>query len=444
MYDTFQEREESLAWLDRGGGPEEGELDVASTAWPNRAEGRSPAEEIEALLVGHTRSALQHDGAVAAELSGGIDSSIAYEMCTRAMRRNRTLGESPTSVTLVISDEERPAMKRAVASATRDAGERARFIELDRHWSLKDFPDCLDRYTEPSTALIHVAYDMAINEAAVAAGASTLISGDGADSVLFAPLTRAPLSLEAGRFARFVTDLYRFSKTRRGQPFWKLAIAHGLLHEFPEFIRICCGVNFSSRSWQTVGAMRETYETPRWMGPRLSRKLPRLFLRWRRGASTTRSIRGAARRYVLRGHVESCSAALALQQDVSDQYGISRCHPYRSGLLTDYIASLQPSQWYPLVRGKRILHIIARRAWGECVPRFVRSDFTDAHRSGIAREAPRVEHWMRHSALGEINYIDVDSFLTAFRAYVAGDNAEATQIYRVLALEAWMLRNRFA
>ncbi len=51
---------------------------------------------------------------------------------------------------------------------------------------------------------------------------------------------------------------------------------------------------------------------------------------------------------------------------------------------------------------------------------------------------------MRHSALGEINYIDVDSFLTAFRAYVAGDNAEATQIYRVLALEAWMLRNRFA
>ncbi len=151
-------------------------------------------------------------GNVAAHVSGGMDSSAIALLAARTLgqRSDRLVGISMVYDRIENLKAERPYIEDALAAAPEID---ARRIDVDDVLDFDGFIRCAP-HDEPSSGLFRIGLQQASIDEATAAGATTLLTGLGADEVLSnAPYYIADL-LRTGRVREAYAEAGRWSRSR--------------------------------------------------------------------------------------------------------------------------------------------------------------------------------------------------------------------------------------
>jgi asparagine synthase (glutamine-hydrolysing) len=372
-------------------------------------------------------------GAVAAHLSGGMDSSAVVVAAREWLTAG--VGRGPLATLSLVYDRPSLVGERAYAELVlRQGGPvEGHFLKADGALDYRWFDRPLPFHDEPYGGLAGLAMEQLLLDAAERLGTATVLTGLGSDEVLeTGPYHIADL-LRRGRWWKVWREAAFWGRAWNEGP-WSVLRRVGLEAVWPVLMRDGVGAFWRGGfgSWPSLGR----FTVPPWVRPEFARR---------------HGMRRHGAEYARRWHGSPTERSVALQGieayvgDPCHWYyaaprGIHLSHPFRDPRLIGFGLGIPAS--LKLVPGRR--KPVLQEAFRGALPEEIRlrrdkRGFNDVYWRGLAGGLSRLEQMVRASPTLELGLFDADELIRVMglAARGVGDLTACERLDKTLALIAW-------
>jgi asparagine synthase (glutamine-hydrolysing) len=406
--------------------------------WLAHAEepGTDRVEEIAPRYAELLRAAVRErvQGPTLAHLSGGMDSTAVALLARDEVVAGTVPGPLHT-LSLVYERlpklaRERPYIEKALQGQTGFVAHRLVADDLLDYDGLNDPPP----HEEPYAVLWRMAMDRATVTATAAAGASTMLTGFGADEMLDGKPFHLTDWLRRGRLLAAWREAGRWAQAWNCNA-WEVLRPFGL-----EGLKAQLGIGYRG-AWRGSGDLRDLHprQVPPWVSPDFARR-----------HGLQERMHDAARKLYCRSRRTTLSVALSALADrtgdilswaVAAPLGISMAHPFLDrrvlalGLGVKMRSRPEPGRMKPLLaealRGVLPEHITGRRAKGH---------FDEVYYLGLGRNLPRLAAMVRQAPIEDLGMIDKDVLIQSLEEASLGgpDGRRLHRLDLTLCLLKWL------
>lgn len=370
---------------------------------------------------------------IGCEVSGGLDSSSVS--CIASKRKNENALLYGFTYLFDNSHDGKSNQDR-VEIIYQHTGMMPEYIGLSNYWSFKDVASDITHFDEPSSLILNFAMFRDLSHFAKAYGIDILLSGEGGDEILAASAHYLRDLLFQGKVSQVLSQIIQISAQRK-QPVWKVFSTHILPALLPNRWEYRLESRICKPSWENTGFYLNWYDTPAWIGEKLSR------ITYEEVESERRKVRDANisgmylqdnfERLVL---VNPCTW---LNNNIGKPCGLRRIYPFRDQRLIEFLFSLPSSTKLEISKNKQCI----RMGLQNVIPQEIltkpdQSRFGEIFRKGFEREANFVNELVQTSHAAEFGWIGKDTLVHAMEKFRYGCYNEIGLIAKTLGLELWL------
>jgi asparagine synthase (glutamine-hydrolysing) len=414
---------------------------LRSWDWLDHAGGAGPTslEEAGEGLANLLRQAVRERmrGRTASHLSGGMDSTAVALLARECVGAGQAEGPLH-ALSLVYNDLTGLARETPYLDSVLDdpRGMVTHRIQADQVLDFDSFQDA-PAHDEPWPWLYQLPIWRRLFGAAADAGATTVLTGIGADDLLQAEPYHITSLLRRGRWWAAWREASRWAQARTSS-IWSILGPYGFANVLPAWCRI--GLGPLLRRGYAPWVNQNEYTIAPWIRPEFARRY---------------GMRGRALRHV-RQTLSYCkdpatSAVLAIlpprtgdlsRWHLAAHHGIVETHPFLDPRIVKYCLSLPAAIKAQPDRSKPVLAEAMRGVLPDKIrQRFRKGHFNEVYYSGLSRNLPHLEALVEQAPIDDLGLFDKEVLLQCLQqtALGIGKNLNATDRLNItLALLKWL------
>jgi asparagine synthase (glutamine-hydrolysing) len=374
---------------------------------------------------------LRTDGPVAAELSGGLDSSSIVCMVQEIYQAGEVPHRGFLTATITYDEAVQCDERRWSQSVIQKYGLHGEQVRSDEHWPFKDCTENLPEWDEPTPKIVLFDSLHEIGRRLRGNGVGVLLSGIGGDQVF-----------RGSCFPRYLADLLAGFKWRRllsELAIWQRGLGWPVSKVFLE----AC-VKPLIRPNSLAGASLEpAAEIPEWVSHNFSDRMELADRTWSRGFAPRRYKSPAFQEQYL----DIVRSSAILHQGYMLNANVEIRFPFLDRELVEFALSIPVDQ---MIRPDGQSRSIMRRAMRGILPEVVRKRtdyeatfFDHSLYLGIEKEWIGLSSLLQSSRLAAAGYVDLPELKRELELARVGSSRNMYMLWATLALELWLRSNEF-
>ena len=381
---------------------------------------REYEERLHELLCESIGARMQSDHPVAAELSGGLDSSTIVCIADRLLREGRVPAPDVVTISYVFDEAKTSDERTYIAEVEKATGRAGKHLREEEHRLLSTLGETASPLY-PTPEICFLARHRQVQKTMEAAGARLLLRGIGGDQVLwgeadqlYEPLDHA----KAGRLGAMHRSLRRWAPALRTSYF--------------ELLRRCVLKPLFGRSGKSAG---HDHGLPSW----LSREFAVRANLHERMRHVPEAARDRAPSWLAQTRmIDDVLAHFSLGYYLEDG-AIDVTYPFMHRPLVEFCLGIPLEQ---KLRPRDTRSVLRRALRGVLPPAIAqrknKQGPDEALIRALAREWPVLHEMFSSSRAASLGIIEQETFLAALKSARHGVNINMPSLLRIISIESWL------